>query len=440
MTDYRIILTVAGKQALSAFAAGGQPLTLSHVALGDASNTPYQPSENQTALVHEVYRMPVASVSSVAGGAVLITANLPANSPDIFNRPSWGWNVHELGVFASDGTLIAVARMNGGAKPMPAEGQVDDTTLQIKIQVGNTSAITMIVNVSNAMTLDRVLRAPFIAVDGVLNAPGPNPTAGATVLVGTAPTGTFTGWANKLAQYSGADWQAKDVPVGHLVVDNSQAENATGRYRRRTATGWTTANASETAYGVIRLASQDEVDNGTSTVSAVTPATLHGLTQGDPTALALRASLGISDGVMPGFPAMWTGPTPPTGWLVRDGSAISRAAYPELFAAIGTRYGAGNGTTTFNLPDDKGVFERGWDSSGSIDPGRVFGSIQLDEIKSHSHPPASGVQYFLGETTGGGGEGVVTGSVDLVVMSATGATGGTETRPRNRAYLPIIKY
>lgn len=61
------------------------------------------------------------------------------------------------------------------------------------------------------------------------------------------------------------------------------------------------------------------------------------------------------------------GTTAPEHYLVCDGSAISRAAYPELYAVIGTRYGAGDGTTTFNLPNDIGRFKE-----GSLTPGQYI--------------------------------------------------------------------
>jgi len=56
----------------------------------------------------------------------------------------------------------------------------------------------------------------------------------------------------------------------------------------------------------------------------------------------------------PGVLMPFAGVAPPAGWLVADGSAVSRADYPQLFAAIGITYGAGNGSTTFNLPDMRG--------------------------------------------------------------------------------------
>lgn len=55
-----------------------------------------------------------------------------------------------------------------------------------------------------------------------------------------------------------------------------------------------------------------------------------------------------------GFISAFAGSTAPTGWLVCDGSAISRTYYADLFTAIGTTYGTGDGSTTFNLPDLSG--------------------------------------------------------------------------------------
>ena len=56
---------------------------------------------------------------------------------------------------------------------------------------------------------------------------------------------------------------------------------------------------------------------------------------------------------------MYGGEAAPTGWLLAAGSAVSRTTYATLFAAIGTTYGAGDGSTTFNLPDFRGVFPKG---------------------------------------------------------------------------------
>ena len=64
----------------------------------------------------------------------------------------------------------------------------------------------------------------------------------------------------------------------------------------------------------------------------------------------------------------------PSHSLYCDGSAVSRTTYADLFAKIGTTYGAGDGSTTFNVPDLRGEFIRGWDDGRGADPSRVFGS------------------------------------------------------------------
>jgi microcystin-dependent protein len=81
--------------------------------------------------------------------------------------------------------------------------------------------------------------------------------------------------------------------------------------------------------------------------------------------------------------------SPPTGWLKCNGAAVSRATYSALFTAIGTTFGVGDGSTTFNLPDLRGEWVRGWDDGRSVDTGRVFGSAQSEMIGPHNHGATS---------------------------------------------------
>ena len=92
----------------------------------------------------------------------------------------------------------------------------------------------------------------------------------------------------------------------------------------------------------------------------------------------------LSGMVPSGAVLYFAGQTAPAGWLKANGAAVSRTAYAALFAAIGTTYGAGDGSTTFNLPDLRGEFMRGWDDGRGIDHGRAFGSAQGDAIRNIS--------------------------------------------------------
>jgi microcystin-dependent protein len=137
--------------------------------------------------------------------------------------------------------------------------------------------------------------------------------------------------------------------------------------------------------------------------------------------------------------------TPRGGFLACAGAAVSRLVYRTLFNAIGTTYGVGDGSTTFNLPDLRGRFVRGIDDGAGHDAGRVFGTTQADEFKAHNHTFtdfASNVQNEVLSDTGGSG-----GNVSLpdagtayATNSAMNNTGGTETRPKNIAMRYYIKY
>ncbi|WP_461209913.1 phage tail protein [Desulfocurvus sp. DL9XJH121] len=146
-------------------------------------------------------------------------------------------------------------------------------------------------------------------------------------------------------------------------------------------------------------------------------------------------------GVMPSVPSgcvAWFGAhSPPEGWLECDGAAVSRTTYADLFAAIGEIHGSGDGSTTFNLPDQRGQFVRGWDNGAGVDSGRALGSSQSDQNLSHAHTCTNVSAGTIIGNQYGGTPGYYTVSVS---SGATGSSGGTEARPKNVALMAIIKY
>lgn len=129
---------------------------------------------------------------------------------------------------------------------------------------------------------------------------------------------------------------------------------------------------------------------------------------------------------------------PPYGYLKADGTAVSREQYKELFAAIGVYFGAGDGESTFNLPDLRGEFIRGLDNGRGIDAGRELGNVQMDEFKSHYHG-------FLDRPNMRLESGVYSWVPQIMEVAeqdsiATTRAGGSETRPRNIALLACVKY
>ena len=157
----------------------------------------------------------------------------------------------------------------------------------------------------------------------------------------------------------------------------------------------------------------------------------------------------------------FAGTVAPSGYLLCDGSAISRTTYATLFSTIGTAYGNGNNSTTFNVPDTRGYFLRGVDGTANRDPnhstrtalnggntGNNPGSIQtagtaVNGLSDSGHTHVENVN-----TVGGGGSGI-----QPATFSASGASGistatghaaltstDSETRPVNLYVNYIIKY
>lgn len=142
--------------------------------------------------------------------------------------------------------------------------------------------------------------------------------------------------------------------------------------------------------------------------------------------------------VKAGTVAHFAASTAPAGWIKANGAAISRSAYAGLFAAIGTTYGAGDGSTTFNLPDLRGEFVRSLDDGRGVDSGRGIGTFQNHQFEDHRH---------ISFGTAGGG--YPTGALGPFSGSSQGAyntwyavdgSRGSETRPRNVAMLACIKF
>jgi microcystin-dependent protein len=128
----------------------------------------------------------------------------------------------------------------------------------------------------------------------------------------------------------------------------------------------------------------------------------------------------------------YAGIVTPAGWLMCDGAAVDRTIYAGLFGAIGTAYGVGDGSTTFNLPDYRGRFARYNDNMGTgagaagRDTGRVHGTAQTQTTaKNGLAAAASGVTGSVSGTTGAMNANSSHGHVAQV--SGSSAVGGTSS-------------
>ena len=162
--------------------------------------------------------------------------------------------------------------------------------------------------------------------------------------------------------------------------------------------------------------------------------------------------------------------TVPSGYLECNGAAVSRSTYAVLFAVIGTAYGTGNGSSTFNLPDLRGEFVRGFDNGRGVDSGRSIASSQSSQFGQHNHNVSASssssvtdpghkhtMNFNLGNLISSGGAFGMkdSGTADRMNTATTGISvststsisqsnrGGTsnssETRPRSIAMMYVIK-
>lgn len=151
--------------------------------------------------------------------------------------------------------------------------------------------------------------------------------------------------------------------------------------------------------------------------------------------------------IKPGTTAFFAMSNAPTGWIKANGAAISRTVYSDLYNQLGTYYGAGNGSTTFNIPDLRGEFMRAWDDGRGADGGRGFGSFQDQDWKGFyvMNTGQNTYGYSHGEVYWGKSTSAYNGNTFAGSWAAPAAALGakwdtSEVRPRNFSLLACIKY
>ncbi|PSJ22133.1 phage tail protein [Halomonas sp. ND22Bw] len=323
--------------------------------------------------------------------------NASQTDPD---NPSWivveqvlppdvgGWSIREIGIYDVDGDLIGIGNYPETYKPVLAEGSSRTQTVRFVLEVSDTSAVTLRVDPSVVLATREYSDAGDEAMKTVIEQ------------------------AIAAAGYQFANYDAERIyTTGEVVRGND---------------------------GVFyEFYDRDQVG----TVQGVAP-----------TNAGNRPHIWMMwDGTRPGATIEWRAETLPEGYVENDGAELSRADYRRVFAAHGTTHGAGDGSTTFLLPDDRGEFKRGLDRGRGVDSGRSLADHQGQSVQYHSHmlptgtanpgttqviPDSIFVSKKMNWTTGKGdnfsrtSDGNV--STDVSVFSA-------ETRPRNNAVIWLTK-
>ena len=218
------------------------------------------------------------------------------------------------------------------------------------------------------------------------------------------------------------------------------------------AGGTVTGNVTLNAQSDIRFADADSsnyvalqapatvASNLTLTLPAADGSSGQALTTNGSGTLAFATIGGVPTGAVFYFAAN----TAPTGFLKANGAAVSRTTYAALFAITGTTYGSGDGSTTFNVPDLRGEFIRGWADDRAVDTGRAFGSAQADGIRASTVAGIARTYYSAqsasGEFSWAGGAGELANNAAQGGDYQINLGSAPETRPRNVALLACIKF
>jgi phage-related tail fiber protein len=442
---YKCIHTTTGLALMTSAEAAGTQIRLTHMAVGDGNGNPVTPSEGMANLVRERYRAPVNRVYQDPSISNKFSAEL------IIPASTGGFTLREIGVFDSNGNLFVVGNLPDTYKPTSSEGAYSDAVVRVDFMVTNASIVQLIVDPNVVVATQQ----------WILN----NVTVCALLPGGT--TGQVL--AKKSNGCGDVEWKdPTDVNVTVSSIEETQTLAA-----GQTVVDWATVNNTGlavyiegvrlradqwTKHGTIntRITLAQSYPAGTKIVGAQNePASqlpdplVKGQNLADvPDKVQARANLDVfsktetSQMAPAGQVAHFARNTAPTGWLKANGAAVSRIAYADLFAVIGTTFGAGDGFNTFNLPDLRGEFIRGWDDGRGVDAGRAFGSGQADEYKSHSHANyidnGGALNIPASQITQSGSSG--TSGNEAISYDRNLPTGGAETRPRNVALLACIKF
>jgi len=423
---FKTIYTRLGARLLVQASTSQNPIQLTHMAVGDGAGNPTTPQGTQTTLVRERYRATINRIYNDPKDNTKFTAEM------IVPAAEGGWTMREIGVFDQNGTLIMVGSLPDSYKPLPSEGSYSDVVLAVDFFLTNDAVINI------SFDPDTIVVNQTWLVN--------NWTAAQLI-----PGGTVGQVLGKESNADG-DYQWQDPSVANVTVDTVAETQLLGDGQTTVDLQLTTTyglavyvDGNRLAMGTAADEWQPVADNPTRITlgKAYTAGTKIQLVNNEPAGSApapLERAKNLSDVLNkntarnnlevnskaevlalgsqwapPGAVMSFARSTAPVGWLKANGAAVSRTAYPDLFATIGTTWGAGDGFNTFNLPDLRGEFIRGWDDGRGVDSGRVIGTRQDQSIQSHSHTG----------TTNGGGNHQHSGTTDAQGNHAHSISGST---------------
>ncbi len=451
MAEFKTIHTTAGLIAMSQAAATGTPVNLTHMAVGDGAGNAVEPNVNQTTLVREMYRGAINRVYRHISDPTrfVVEMAVPATAG--------GFTTREAIIYNASGVAFVTSSLSPSYIPSLGEGATADVLVRIEFVASNADVITLQIDPNVAMASQQWVISNVTAATVI-----PGGTTGQKLIKESNIDGDYK-WADEdaaanvvIEPIEEKQTLASGQTIVNLAITTTHGLAVYINGERLANDQWTADPLEETRLTLASSYPENTVFLGVQNepAGAAAPRLLkyQNLADLDDVEEA-RHNLGVFSKddvrqlVPPGIIDHYAGLTPPPGWLVRDGSAISRTAYSQLYSVLGDRFGAGDGFNTFNLPDDRENFDRGW---GGPSSGKALGSFQssssnaLAQFESARNPAgennASGVENV--PANGGWSGWRVTGRSrdgdDHHIRMRN--IGVTDPAPRHRYYLPIIKY
>ncbi|WP_113519547.1 phage tail protein [Escherichia coli] len=431
-TKYYAVLTNVGAAKLANATALGVQVEITQMAVGDGNGALPTPNRAQTALVHELRRAPLNTLSIDPNNANQIIAE------QVIPEDVGGWWIREIGLFDKDGDMIAVANCAETYKPQLQEGSGRVQVVRMILIVSSTAAVTLKIDPSVVLAtrqyvddqiiqvkafVDQQLAAHIAAADPHKQyAPKASPALTGTP---TAPTATAGNNSTQLANTAfvqealvavigGAPATLDTLKEIATAINNDPNFSATinnalalkAPLASPAMTGTPTAPTAAQTVNNTQIATTEFVKSAIAALVASSPAALDTLNElaaalgNDPnfattvtnalagkqpldstltdlsgkTVNGILQYLGLGEGsALPvGVPVPWPSATPPTGWLKCNGAAFSAEEYPELAKVYPKN----------KLPDLRGEFIRGWDDGRGVDAGREILSAQGDAMRN----------------------------------------------------------
>ncbi|MDA5488489.1 phage tail protein [Yersinia kristensenii] len=486
-TKYFAILTNQGAARLANAAALGTTLKITHMSVGDGGGKAVTPNPEQTTLINEVRRgvVNMLSIDPQNINQIIVEQVIPENEG--------GWFIREIGLFDSEGMLIAVANCPETYKPLLQEGSGRTQTIRMILIVSSASAVELKIDPSVVLATRQHVDNKIIevkqyadalhqkhidtanphsqyafkhspALTGIPTAPTPvqntnNQQIATTefvrtwisLLKGNVPgeLGTLKALADSLGTKLAKGSNGADIPDKPRFVDNLGLRDTVNKAAGALQKSQNGADIPDKPRFVDNLGLRDTVNKAAGALQKsqngadipnkpLFTRNIGVYNKAESDARYLR----VPDNLPVGIPLPWPLATPPTGWIICNGQPFDKARCPQLAKAYP------NGV----LPDLRGVFIRGWDNGRNLDGGRTLLSFQGDAIRNitgyyvqrlagNSYwTDCGGAFYQEGKAFGhnainDGGNGATTKKFDASRVVPT----AKENRPVNMAFNYIVR-